>query len=113
MEYFQIDINEDKWSIYLVDDNDDVVIGAGSAAETDFKNKEMHFRRGEITFLNVKHEMTHAYFGYLYLADTHGIEINDFEEIVCAFVADRGQKILDSANIVYNTLKGIRDASKN
>ena len=112
MEYFQIDINEDKWTIYLVEDHDDVVIAEGSAAETHFRNKEIHFRRGEITFLNVKHEMTHAYFGYLYLADTHGIGIEDMEEIVCAFVADRAQKILDASNAVYNTLKGIRDASK-
>lgn len=112
MKYFHININEDNWCIYLVDDNDGVVISEGSAAETDFRNKEMHFRRGEITFLNVKHEMTHAYFGYLYLADTHGIEIADIEEIICAFVADRGQKILDSSNVVYNMLKEIRDASK-
>ncbi len=113
MDFFQVTINEDLWTIYCVPDEDHVIVDEDSAAQTDFRNKEIYFRKGYITLLNVKHEVCHAYFGYLYLADTTEIWIGDLEEIMCAFFADRSDKIVNCSNEIYTKLKGILNESGN
>lgn len=109
MSYFQTTIMDDSWTFYVVEDDDDVVIDEGSAAETDFPNKEVHFKKSEINYNTVKHEMFHVYCGYLYLRDTHDISTNDLEEIYAALFEDKAEKILAKSKEVYEKLKELRD----
>lgn len=108
MSFFQKEINGDVWTFYVVPD-DDEVIAEGSAAETDFVNKEVHFRRDAINITNVRHELYHVYASYLYLADTNEITIADYEEISAAMFADRGKRMLEMSDFILQKLQEIRD----
>lgn len=109
MDFFKYTINEDEWNIYLTDDDDNVVSEEGSAAETDFDSKEIHFRRGEVELRTVMHELWHVYFGYCYLDDTTELSLGDTEEITATMFADKAEKIIARAKDIHNKLLELRD----
>ena len=108
-DWFQVQINGDTWTIYLIEDEDTVIADSTSGAETDFDNREIHVRRAYITPHIIKHELYHAFAGYCYLGDT-SISVADAEEVAAALFADRAQTILNTADLVYKKLTELRDA---
>lgn len=109
MSFFQTVINEDMWTFYVVENDDEVVISEGAVAETDFPNKEVHFRKSEVNYRTVVHELFHVYAGYLYLKDTGEMSVHDLEEIFAAMFEDRAEKIINKAKEVYERLNSIKD----
>lgn len=109
MSYFQTTINEDTWTFYVVEDDDGVIMEEAAAAETDFNNKEVHFKRSEINLRLVLHEMFHVYAGYLYLKDTNDISINDLEEIFAALFEDKAERIINKSKEIYDKLITIKN----
>jgi hypothetical protein len=107
--HFTISINEDNWVIYIADDNDDVIADLGSAATTDLETKEIFFRRSEIKYKKVKHELYHAYFSYLYLNDTNTLSVSDLEEIMARFFSDRAEKIIETSKLIYEKLLELKN----
>lgn len=105
-------ISGDIWNIYLIDDEDNVISDEESAAETDFDKKEMYIRKGDLTPKIIRHELFHAYFGYCYLANTNNIEISDIEEICCTLFSDRGEKMVEHSNEIFNKLVELKESLK-
>lgn len=112
MSYFQTTIMDDLWTFYVIDDGDDI-IAEGSVAETDFPNKEIHFKRSNIDLRTVVHEMFHVYAGYLYLKDTHEMSVGDIEEIYAAMFEDKAEKILLKAKEIHKKLLEIKNEDQN
>jgi hypothetical protein len=109
--WFKIDISGDQWSMYLVEDDDEVIANKESGAETDWDSKEIHFRRSELTPNVVRHELYHAYAGYCYLEDT-SISVADAEEVAACLFADRASLILKKSDEVYKTLYELRELDR-
>ena len=107
--WFYTNINGDQWTIYLAEDDDNVIADEEAAAQTDFLAREVYLRRGDLQLNIVRHELFHAYAGYCYLEDT-SISIHDAEEVFAALFADRGETILRKADEVFERLCGLRDA---
>ena len=112
MEYFKYQINEDEWTIYLIDDHDNVVSDEDNAATTSFSDKEMFFRKGDINIQHIRHELWHVYFGYCYLGDTNNITIDDLEEISASLFGDKAEKIIERARYIEKQLIKLRDTKK-
>jgi len=106
--YFKVSIMGDDWTMYLVDDDDAVIAGEDSGAETDPETKEIYFRRGEVTIQTILHELWHAYFSYTH-TNTAGLDENQMEEVSAELFAYNAIKILDQANNVYKQLIELRD----
>ncbi len=108
MEFFSITINEDTWNIYLIPDDDNVISEETSAADTSITNKEMFFRKGEVTLKVIMHELFHAYFSYCYLADTTEMTLNDIEEVSASLFSDKAEKIIVKAYEIHKRLLELR-----
>lgn len=111
-KHFNLIINEDVWNVYLVPDEDTVISEEDSAADTSIKNKEMFFRRGEVTLKNVLHEIWHVYFSYSYLSDTTEMTTADVEEVSAALYADKEERMRVRANEIYKKLIEMRDTDE-
>ena len=109
MEHFTYSFNEDIWNIYLIEDNDDVITDEDVAALTKFEDKELYFRRSEISKEIIIHELTHVYFGYCFLADTNEITLADAEEIFAALLSHKYYRIGQVTNELYQKLIELRD----
>ena len=104
MDYFKYQFNEDTWTIYLIEDDDNVVADEDAAAETKFEEKEIYFRKSELSESTVRHELWHVYFGYCYLMDATSISTHDIEEITASLFADKGSKIIEKSIEVHKKL---------
>jgi len=109
MEYFNYTFNDDEWTIYLIEDGDDVIADEDAVAQTKFDEKEIYFRRSHYTMIHVIHELCHVYFGYCYLENTTEITIADFEEIACTLFSHNADKIRTSSQIIYQKLNDLKD----
>lgn len=105
--------NEDEWVIYLVDDDDEVISDANAGAHTDLDTKEVFVRRGELSVGVIKHELWHVYNHYLYLSDTNEISLDDMEEIQASLFSDKGERIIERAKKITNTLLEVRERMDN
>ena len=102
MDFFKVQFNEDIWTVYLIDNDDDVVSDLDAAAEVMFDQKEIYFRNNSL-------ELWHVYFGYCYL-DSAGISWHQAEEISASLFADKAQAILNKGFEVYKKLCDLRDS---
>lgn len=109
-EWYPAQINGDIWNVYLVEDDDEVIAGESSSAETDFPNREIFVRRSSVELTVILHELWHAYAGYCYLAHTENISIDDAEEVAAALFSDRGQTMLAKGVEIHQALLKLRDA---
>jgi hypothetical protein len=112
LSYFKYNFNEDEWVIYLIEDNDHVITDEHIAAEVKFDEREIYFRKSEISLKVVLHEIWHVYFSYCYLNDTNSIELSDFEEITACLFSDKCESMLNTAKTILNRLLDIRHKSK-
>ena len=110
MDFFKYTINEDEWTIYLIDDDDMVISDEDTAADTDFSKKELYFRKGDLALNIVMHELWHVYFGYCYLTDTSELSLSDMEEISAALFSDKGIRMIDRSKDMYNKLLELRES---
>ena len=106
--WFKTSINGDEWTIYLAEDEDDVIADDGSAAETDFASREIYVRKSDLDLNVVRHELWHAFAGYTYLEDTD-ISVANCEEVAACLFADRGSLIINKADECYKRLCELRD----
>lgn len=106
MHFFKIIINDDEWTFYVVDDNDDVVTDADNWAEVVFDNREVYFRRSGITEINVRHELFHIYFGYTYTQNSN-LDYNQSEELACSLFGQKGDMIITKSQLIFNKLKEV------
>lgn len=101
-------INDDNWNIKVVDvddmlgHRDDGDCLAGLCIPSD---KLILIEENSLDFQTVMHELIHAHWSYLYLDDTNNILSEDFEEIMCGFFVDKGEKILKQAKSIYKQLQ--------
>lgn len=116
MDFFKTQINEDEWTIYLIENEDedevDGLLGGGVAA-TEFEAKELYFGKDDIYLACVLHELWHVYFKYCYLGDTSNIGLEDMEEITCALFADKAEKIIVRAKEIHEKLLAMRETNEN
>lgn len=105
MDYFKYTFNENEWTIYIIEDDDQVLSDEGNSAEVHFDNKEVYFKKSEVNLKTVLHEIWHIYFAYCYLSDTNDISISDLEEISAALFSDKAEKMIEIGKDIYNKLK--------
>jgi hypothetical protein len=110
-DWYQTQINGDLWTIYLTDNDDDVIASEDAGAETDFDKREIYVRPSDLELGTLLHEIWHAFAGYCYLVDTD-VDVADAEEVAASLFADRGQTMLDKAKEITDALIRIRDAAK-
>lgn len=108
MDFIKYTINEDEWTIYLTEDDDDVSIDETSGAEVMFPQKEIYFRRSDLKQHIVLHELVHVYVGYCYL-DNASLTFAQAEEVFCTLFSDKAAIILFKGNEIYNKLKELRE----
>ena len=106
-QYFKVDIHGDSWNIYIVDD-DDIVIDEDNDAETDIENKEIHFKRGGINEVSVRHEIWHAYMAYTF-TETADLTSGQSEEVSAQIFGVRGPEMVEKAAMIYKKLKELKD----
>lgn len=111
MDFIRIQFNEDDWTIYLVN-NDDDVLDEEATAEVVFTNKEIYFRENDLSLSTILHELWHVYFGYCYLRDTHDLGLHDFEEISASLFEDKAERIIAKAKIIQERLKSLKANKK-
>lgn len=109
IDYFKYQLNEEEWTIYLIDDEDEVIADENAAALTLHPQREMYFRKGELSTANVEHELWHVYFGYCFLDDTSSITLGDMEEVSAAMFVRRGRLIQKHAETILKRLIEMRD----
>jgi hypothetical protein len=109
MEYFSKTIYDDKWTFYIVDDDDDVIADEGNEAETDFDKREIYFRKEGVKLVTVKHELFHLFFSYTF-TDTANLEQIQVEEIACEIYSHQSEKIDALSKEVYEELVKLRDS---
>lgn len=109
MDYFRYTFNEDQWMVYLIDDEDNVISDEGTAAEVKFDEREIYFRRSEVSIKNILHELWHVYFSYCYLSDTSDIELSDFEEITASLFADKAIRMIETAKDIEIKLNKLKE----
>lgn len=106
--YFKVQIFGEDWTMYIIDDDDNVIADKDSGAETDVITHEITFRKGCITLPIVLHELWHAYFSYTYTS-TADLDFHQTEEVSAEIFADQGTKIVLQATDIYNKLIELRD----
>ena len=104
-KHFTYSILGDQWTVYKVNEHDNVIMEPGSEAETNLDLHEIYFK--DVNLDAVVHEISHIYFRATYIRFTSNLSVNDMEEICVALIADRGALILKQSNEIYNILKGI------
>lgn len=109
MDFFEYIINSDKWIIYLIDKDDNVITDENISAEVRFDEREIYFRRNNITQKIILHELWHAFMSYCYLNDTNDIMLSDFEEITASLFSDRCEKILELTKDLLVKLKDLNE----
>lgn len=107
MDFIKYTFNEDEWSVYLVDDEDDV-LDLGNDAEVMHEKKEIYFRGSALRLNLIKHELWHVYIGYCYLDSAH-LDMTQMEEVSSSLFADKGEAIVNKAKDIYAKLKQLRD----
>lgn len=110
LDYFQYTINEDVWTVYLIDDDDDVIADASSAAEVKFQEKELYVRKGEISKEVLLHEIWHVFFGYCYLQNTVEMSLHDIEEVCASLFADRCEHMLNVTKEITDKLNQLKES---
>jgi hypothetical protein len=108
MEYFTKTICEDKWTFYLVDDDDNVIADEDAEAETDLEKQEVYFRREGVTLKTVKHEVWHIYMGYTY-TDTANLDSLQTEEVSAQLYSNKDDKMRELSEEIYQKLVKLRD----
>ena len=108
MDFIKYDLYEDTWTLYIIEDDDDVVTDEGTAAEVFFEKKEIYFRHSELRLNTVLHELFHVYIGYCYL-DHASIDFRQMEEIACSLFADKAETIINRAKDILKQLRKLRD----
>lgn len=108
MDYITKSIYGDDWNFYLSEEKDNVIIDEGSEAETDAESKEVWFRKNDLKFTTVIHEVVHVFFSYTYTA-TASLDGLQTEEISAELFSHQGQKILDISKEIYNELLKLRE----
>lgn len=106
--YFKVFIFGEEWTMYLIDDDDNVLLNKDSGAETDLETQEIHFKRGEIKLVTVLHELWHAYFSYTFTY-TAELDYKQTEEVSAEMFAYQCNKIITQANDIYQKLVELRD----
>jgi hypothetical protein len=112
MDYFKYSFNEQEWTLYLIDDLDEVIADESTAAEVKFFDKELYIRRSHINLTNILHEIWHVYFGYCYLKDTVEMSLHDIEEVSASLFSDKAESMIETAKILlakFNELKDKHD----
>lgn len=110
--FIRTEINGDTWTIYLVEDDDEVQIDRLAAAETDFEAREIVVKNSEVEARIIRHEIWHAFTGYLYLSDTNDIPLGDLDEIYAGLFEDRGELMLAKAEEIYRKLLVLKSEMK-
>ncbi len=108
MDFFKITIYEDPWTVYLLDDDDEVVSPSDAAAEVLHEKKEIYFRKGDIRLNIVLHEIWHVYFGYCYL-DSASLDMGQTEEVSSSLFADKCETMIEKARLIHKKLLELRD----
>ena len=109
MDFFKYYFNEDEWTIYLIDDDDNVISEEHVAAEVKFAEKEILVRKNQINYRTISHELWHVYFKYCYLEDTGEMVLSDIEEVCASLFEDKGERILTKAKDIEKKLIELRD----
>ena len=108
-EWINITLNGDSWTVYLVLDDDDVMIDADFEAEANFPDREIYIRYRAVNLKVILHELWHAFFGYTYLTDTQSMATSDVEEVSAALFSDRAETIVTLAKSILQQLIEVRD----
>lgn len=108
MDFIKYTFNEDEWTLYLIEDDDEVLSDTDTEAEVMHEKKEIYFRKSDLRLNVVLHELWHVYFGYCYLTDA-SISCHQAEEISASLFADKGEKVLEKSRDIYRQLKKLRD----
>ncbi len=98
-------INGDRWKFIIISEDQMKTDHQDAAAVCLTEEKEIHITPGTLTLGNLRHELFHAYFSYLYLDDTNTIAILDFEEIMATFFASKGEEMLQKADKIFRDLQ--------
>lgn len=93
-------IHKDKWVLAIVPpkemkkhaDGNKEVAGLCVAHE-----KTIYIRNDSVEYAVIAHELFHAYWSYLHLADTNNIDLDDAEEIGASFFAANGEEMVKKA----------------
>lgn len=109
MDFIKYSFNEDEWTIYLTDDDDDGL--TDGQAEVFFDKKEVYIKRGNLTLRVVKHELFHVYFAYCY-TDSANLDALQVEEICSSLFEDKSEAMELRAKDIYKKLKVLRDTKK-
>lgn len=107
MNFFRMTINDEVWTIYIVDDNDTVIADEDEAATTQFYDKEIYFRYSHIELPMIRHELWHVYWGYTTTQDADLTEVQ-MEEVSAAMFSLRGEIITRKANEMYEKLQELK-----
>lgn len=108
MNYFTTKVYDDTWTIYVVDENDNVIADETSEAETDFEKSEIYFRPEGIKLTTVRHELWHLFFHYTFTT-TASLAALEMEEVSAELFCYQADKILKLADEVYSELVKLRD----
>ena len=109
MDFIKEVFNEDTWTLYLIDDDDDDL--TDGQAQVFFDKKEVYIKRRDLTLRVVKHELFHVYFAYCY-TDSANLDANQVEEICASLFEDKSELMEARAKDVYKKLKVLRDTKK-
>lgn len=112
MDFIKYNFNEDEWTLYVIEDDDDVTTENANGAEVVFEKKEIYFRKNELRLNIVLHELFHVYFGYCYLTDA-GLDAHQVEEVAASMFADKGELMFVKSKDILKKLKHLRDADDN
>lgn len=108
MNYFKIDIYGDSWGFYLIPDDDNVIADETAAAETDIDKREIYFRKSELEYTVVLHELWHVLFHYSFTGSA-GLDSDQLEEISAELFAHKSEKMIEIGRQVYENLVKLRD----
>lgn len=108
-------INGDRWIFKIVDEDEMKTHredGEHLAALCVPSERTVYVDHESISLMTVTHELIHAYFSYLYLDDTNGIQLENFEEIMCTFFSSKGEEILTKAKKITKDLIRLNESEK-
>jgi len=104
-------INGVRWTFKIItpDEMKEHSEGAANAGLTVASEKTVYIENEEVNYGIIMHELCHVYISNLYVDDTTELKIGDFEEMICAMLADRGEEIIRKAKKITKELKKLQE----
>lgn len=102
IDHFTITVYGEKWNVYKVDSNDDVLIDEGSDAEISLLNREIYIKKPDL--VSIRHELFHLYLDYTYTSSAN-LAAEQMEEITCDIFAYKGDEITKLAEEILQKIK--------